>query len=72
MRVELSTNDIRLYSLLDTVVISGDYVCCSVVFGVFNVMWSEVMTSVIICLLWSSVYECQRVECEFTSPVGDH
>ena len=55
--------------------ISGD-VCCSVVFGtlvgvfVFSVMWSELlMTSAISCPLWSSVYECQRVECVFTSPV---
>ena len=28
------------------------------------------MTSAISCPLWSSVYECQRVECAFTSPVG--
>ena len=62
--------------MLDTVVMSGDDVCCSVVFGtlvgmfVFSVMWSELlMTSAISCLLWSSVYECQRVECAFTSPV---
>ena len=62
--------------MLDTVVISGDDVCCSVVFGtlvgvfVFSVMWSELlMTSAIRCPLWSSVYECQRVECAFTSPV---
>ena len=27
------------------------------------------MTSAISCPLWSSVYECQRVECAFTSPV---
>ena len=27
------------------------------------------MTSVISCHLWSSVYECQRVEYAFTSPV---
>ena len=53
-----------------------DDVCCSVVFGtlvgvfVFSVMWSELlMTSAISCPLWSSVYECQRVECAFTSPV---
>ena len=53
----------------------GD-VCSSVVFGtlvgvfVFNVMWSELlMTSAISCPLWSSVYECQRVECAFRSPV---
>ena len=59
---------------LDTVVMSGNDVCCSVVFGtlvgvfVFSVMWSELMmTSAISCLLWSSVYE--RVECAFTSPV---
>ena len=62
--------------MLDTVVMSGDYVCCCVVFGtlvgefVFSVMWSELlMTSAISCPLWSSVYECQRVECAFTSPV---
>ena len=62
--------------MLDTVVISGDDVCCSVVLGtlvgvfVFSVMWSELlMTSAISCPLWSSVYECQRVECAFTSPV---
>ena len=35
--------------MLDTVVISGEYVCCSVVFGtmvgvfVFSVMWSELL-----------------------------
>ena len=27
------------------------------------------MTSAISCSLWSSVYEFQRVECAFTSPV---
>ena len=43
--------------MLDTVVMSGDDVCCSVVFGtlvgvfVFSVMWSELlMTSAISCL----------------------
>ena len=57
--------------MLDTVVMSGDDVCCSVVFStlvgvfVFSVMWSELlMTSAISCPLWSSVYECQRVECD--------
>ena len=61
--------------MLDTVVMSGD-VCCSVVFGtlvgvfVFSVMWSDlVLTYAISCLLWSSVYECQGVECAFRSPV---
>ena len=49
----------------------GDDVCYSVVFcTLVSVMWSELlMTSAISCLLWSSVYECQRVECAFTSPV---
>ena len=49
--------------MLDTVVMSGDDVCCSVVFGtlvgvfVFSVMWSELlMTSAISCPLWSLVY----------------
>ena len=62
--------------MLDTVVMSGDDVCCGVVFDtpvgvfVFSVMWSELlMTSDISCHLWSSVHECQRVECAFTSPV---
>ena len=46
--------------MLDTVGISGDDVCCSVVLGtlvgvfVFSVMWSELlMTSAISCPLWS-------------------
>ena len=62
--------------MLDTVVISGDDVCCSVIFGtlvgvlVFSAMWSELlMISAISCPLWSSVYERQKVECAFTSPV---
>ena len=38
--------------------------------GVFSGMWSELlMTSVINCPLWLSVYECHKVECAFTSPV---
>ena len=72
----LSFHDVRFYSVLDTVVISGDDVCCSVVFGslvgvfVFCVIWSELqITSAISCPLWSSVYECQRLECAFTSQV---
>ena len=62
--------------MLDTVVMSGDVVCCRVVVGtlvgvfVFSGMWSELqMASDISWPLWSSVYECQRVECAFTSPV---
>ena len=62
--------------MLDTVVISGDDVCCSVVFGtlvgvfLFSIMWTDLlMTSAISCPLWSSVYECQRVERAFTSLV---
>ena len=45
---------VELYSVLDTVVISNEDVCCSVVFGtlvgvfVFSVVWSELlMTSAI-------------------------
>ena len=60
--------------MLDTVVMSGEDVCCSVVFdtlvGVFSVMWSDLlMTSAISYPLWSSVYECHNVECAFASPV---
>ena len=65
-----------MHSVLDTVKISGEDVCCSVVFGtlvgvfVFSVMWSELlMTSDISCPLWSSVYACHKVECAFTSSV---
>ena len=43
-------------------VMSGDVVCCNVVFGtlvgvsVFSVMWSELLiTSAMSCPLWSSV-----------------
>ena len=37
---------------------------------VFSVMWSELlMTSDISCPLWSSVYECHKMECAFTYPV---
>ena len=50
--------------MLDTVVISGDDVYCSVMFDtlidvfVLSVMWSELlMTSPISCILWSSVSE---------------
>ena len=55
------SDDVRLYSALDTVVITGEDVSCRVVFGtlvgVFSVMWSELlMTSTISCSLWSSVY----------------
>ena len=62
--------------MLDTVVIYGDDVWCSMVFDtlvgvfMFNVIWSELlMTCAISCPLWSSVYEYQRVEYAFTSPV---
>ena len=65
-----------MYSVLDTVVISGEVVCCSVVFDtlvdvfVFSIMWSEMlMTSAIRCPLWSSVYKCHNVECVCTSLV---
>ena len=60
--------------MLDTVVMSGNDVCCRVVFGtlvgvfVFSVP-ELLMTSTISCPLWSSVYECQRVVCALTSPV---
>ena len=62
--------------MLDTVVMFGDDVCCSVVFGtpvgvfVLSFLWSELlMTSAISCPLWSSVYKCHKVECAFTSAV---
>ena len=52
--------------MFDSVVISGEDVYCSV----FSVMWSELlMTSAISCPLWSSVYECHKMDCVFTSLV---
>ena len=37
---------------------------------VFSVICSELLiTSAFSCPLWSSVYECQKVECTFTFPV---
>ena len=52
-------------------VISSEYVCCSVVFatlgGVF--VFSVLMAS-ISYPLWLSVYKCQIVECVFTSPLS--
>ena len=62
--------------MLDIVVISGEDACSSVVFGtlvgvfVFSVMRSELLiTYAISCPLWSSLFEYQRVEYAFTSPV---
>ena len=62
--MDVMVHDVRLYCVLVTVVISGEDVCCSVVFctlvgvSVFSVMWSELlMTSAISCFLWSSVYD---------------
>ena len=49
--------------------ISGEDVCCSVVFGTLVGVFVLLMTSAISCPLWSSVYECHKVECTFTSPV---
>ena len=50
--------------MLDTVVMSGDDVSCSVVFVTlvrvfdFSIMWSELlMTSASSCPLWSSEYK---------------
>ena len=62
----LVVHDVRLYSVLETVVISGEDGCCSVVFDtlvvvyVLGVLWSELLMSfVIICPLWSSMCEYQ-------------
>ena len=62
--------------MLDTVVISGEDVCFSMVFdtlvgvSVFSVILTDLlMIYSISCPLWLSMYECQRVECTFTSPV---
>ena len=58
------------------VVMSGDVGCWCALFGtlvgvsVLSVMWLELEgVSEISSPRWSSVYECQSVECAFTSPV---
>ena len=59
--------------MLDTVVISGEdvVVCCLLHWLVCfcSVLCDLSCWSAISCPLWSSVYECQRVKCAFTSPV---
>ena len=62
-------HDVRLYSVLDTVAISGVDASYSLVLdtlvrvSVFSVIWSDLLiTSDISFPLWSSLYECQRVE----------
>ena len=57
-------HDIRVYSVIDTVVIYGEDVCCSVVFGtlvgvsVFSVIWCELLiTSAMSCPLCVRVPE---------------
>ena len=58
------------------VVMSGDVVCWCALFGtlvgvsVLSVMWLELKSvPEISSPRWSSVYECQSVECAFTSTV---
>ena len=58
------------------VVMSGDVGCWCALFGtlvgvsVLSVMWLELESvSEISSPRWLSVYECQSVECAFTSPV---
>ena len=69
-------HDVRLYSVSDTMVLSGKDVCCSAVFetlvdvSMFSVISSELlMASAISCPLLLSVDESQRLECAFISPV---
>ena len=50
--------------MLDTVVFDTP-----VGVSVISVMWSELLMKTYISFpLWSSVYDCQRVECTFKSP----
>ena len=68
---------VRLYSVVEIVVMSGEVACCSVMCGtlvgvsVFSMMCSELLImSEISWPLWSSVCEYQSVQCAFTSPVS--
>ena len=45
------------------------YVCCREYYVVSVECDEPTPRSSIDCPLWSSVYDCQRVECVFTSPV---
>ena len=60
--------------VVDMDVMSGDVACWCVVLctlvgvSVFSVMWLLMMLEIRVSL-WSSVYECQSVECAFTLPV---
>ena len=56
-------------TVLDTVVISGEDIGCIVVFGtlVGGFMFSVTCSELLMTRWWSSVYECQRVECAFIS-----
>ena len=63
-------------SVFVIVVMSGEVVCWFACGGflvgvsVFSMIWSEFcIMSEISVPLWSSVYECQCVECAFMSPV---
>ena len=71
MIVRRVVHNVRLYSVLDTVVISGDDVCCSVVFGtlvgvfVFSVMLSELLvTPAISCVRVSGSGVCVHISGE--------
>ena len=68
---------VRLYSVVEIVVMSDKVACCSVVCGtlvgmsVFCIMCSELLVMSEISLpLWSSVCEYQSVEYAFTSPLS--
>ena len=43
--------------------------CFGILVGVsvFSIMWSELLMTSAGCPLWSSVYECHKVKCAFTS-----
>ena len=60
---------VRLYNVLEIVVISGEVTCCSVVCGilvgvsVFSIMCSDFLIMLdISCPLWSSMCKYQSVE----------
>ena len=68
--VILLLNVMELMSVVGGALLDN-HVWCLAPWLVFSVMWSDLLrTSAIICPLWSSVYECHKVECAFTSPVS--
>ena len=52
---------------MNLMIVPGIFVCISFLFSVCMFIVSKAL--LISSPLWSSVYECHKVECSFTSPI---